>query len=75
MTGLELTHAAIDNADRLRIARGLSVTDLAHAAGITRQYLSLLRSVQRGDRVISLDVLGRLAVALDVPPAELLRAP
>ena len=75
MTGLELTHTAVDNAERLRVARGLSITDLAHAAGITRQYLTLLRSPHGGDRVISLDLLARLAVALEVPPADLLRAP
>lgn len=75
MTGLELTHLAVDNANRLRIAQGRSIADLARSAGIGREYLSLLCNVHGQDRVISLHLLGRLAAALDVPPAELLRSP
>lgn len=72
MTGLQLTHRVLHNVEWLRDEHGLSLAEVAEAAGITRQYLYLLRSTTEA-RVITLDVLARLAYALDVPPSALLR--
>ena len=60
------------NLRRLRNARKLSQDDLAYEAGMSRSYLSQL---EKGAFYASLNVVGRLAKALRVEPAELLRLP
>jgi transcriptional regulator with XRE-family HTH domain len=55
----------------LRLARGVSQEELADLAGIDRTYVS---GVERGRRNICLLNIYRLAQALEVEPAELLRA-
>jgi transcriptional regulator with XRE-family HTH domain len=55
----------------LRTARGLSQERLAVDAGVARGWVSQLER-QKGNT--SLDLLDRLAKALDVPVAELLAA-
>ena len=60
-------------ADNLRCARleiGLSQEGLADAAGIDRTYVSAL---ERGKYAASVDVIERLAKALRVTPASLLK--
>jgi transcriptional regulator with XRE-family HTH domain len=54
----------------LREARGFSQEDLADAAGIDRTYVS---SLERSVYSATLDVIERIAEALEVDPAELLR--
>jgi transcriptional regulator with XRE-family HTH domain len=71
---------SMDNADirtsfgsrlrELRKRQGLSQEQLASLAGIDRTYLS---SCERGTRNISVVNIARLADALRVEPAELLR--
>lgn len=56
----------------LRHARGLSQESLAELAGLDRTYVS---SCERGHRNISLENIYRLAAALGVEPAELLKRP
>lgn len=56
----------------LRRARGLSQESLAELAALDRTYVS---SCERGHRNISLENIYRLAAALGVEPAELLRQP
>ena len=56
----------------LRRARQVSQEALADEAGLDRTYVS---SVERGHRNISLVNIYRLAHALGVEPAELLRKP
>ena len=51
-------------------AKGVSQDDLAYEAEISRSYLSQL---EKGAFYASLKILGKLAVALDVEPAELLK--
>jgi transcriptional regulator with XRE-family HTH domain len=53
----------------LRRAKGLSQEEVAHRAEIDRTYVS---AIERCVYSVSLDVLDRLAAALDVAPAELL---
>ena len=54
----------------LRASRGLSQEALADLAGLHRTFVG---SVERSERNISLDNVERLAIALGVPPADLLR--
>ena len=58
------------NLRRWRNQRGLSQDDLAYEAGVSRSYLSQL---EKGAYYASLKIVGRLAEALNVEPAELLR--
>jgi transcriptional regulator with XRE-family HTH domain len=60
------------NLRRLRDDRGLSQEDLADAASIDRTYVSAL---ERCVYAASLDVIERLAAALNVGAAELLQQP
>lgn len=53
----------------LRTVKGLTLEDLASAVGVTKGYLSL---VENGIRRPSLEVLDRLAGALDVDIKDLL---
>lgn len=57
------------NVRALRKRRGLSQEELAFRAGMKRTYLS---DLERGTRNPSVRALGRLAEALDIPPAHLL---
>ena len=58
-----------ENLRQLRLAAGMSQEDLADAAKIDRTYVSALERSRYG---ASIDVLERLAMALNVGPAELL---
>jgi len=69
---MDLREVFAGNLRRLRHAKGLSQDDLAYEAEISRSYLSQL---ERGAFYASLKILGKLAVALAVEPAELLRLP
>lgn len=54
----------------LRAGHGWSQEDFAHRAGLDRTYVS---GIERGTRNPTLDIIHRLAQALDVSAAELLR--
>lgn len=58
------------NLRRAREAQGISQEMLAELAGLHRTYVG---SVERGERNISIDNIGRLAKALGMEPADLLR--
>ncbi len=60
------------NLRRLRRTRGLSQEELAHRAEIDRTYVS---SLERSLYAAGIDVVDRLARALGVEAAELLRRP
>ena len=60
------------NLRRLRNAKALSQDDLAYEADISRSYLSQL---EKGTYHASLKIIGKLAEALKVEPAEFLRSP
>ncbi len=58
------------NVRRHRLERGISQEALGHAAGLHRTEISLLERAMREPR---LSTIVRVARALNVPPAELLR--
>jgi len=60
------------NLRRLRCAKGLSQDDLAYEAEVSRSYVSPL---EKGAFCASPRIVGRLAMALEVEAAELLRVP
>ena len=67
---LRSTFAA--NVVRLRRARGWSQEALADEAGVNRSYLARIETAQP---YVGLEVIGKLAEALEVEPAELLKLP
>jgi transcriptional regulator with XRE-family HTH domain len=69
---MDLREVFATNLRRLRHARGLSQDALAYEAEVSRGYLSQL---EKGVFYASLNIVGRLATALEVEPAELLRLP
>lgn len=60
------------NLVRLRRAAGWTQEELANEASVDRAYISRLEA---GKKNASLDMIARLAVALDVEPAEFLKVP
>jgi transcriptional regulator with XRE-family HTH domain len=69
---MDLREVFARNLRRLRHEKGLSQDDLAYEAEVSRSYLSQL---EKGAYFASLKIIGRLAEALNVEPAELLRLP
>jgi len=59
-----------DRVKRLRMEQGLSQEALAHAASINRTYIA---SLEVGRRNPSLDMMSRLAIALDVDLGEIVK--
>jgi transcriptional regulator with XRE-family HTH domain len=67
---MDLREVFAGNLRRLRHAKGMSQDDLAYEAEISRSYLSQL---EKGAFYASLKIVGKLAEALDIEPAELLK--
>jgi transcriptional regulator with XRE-family HTH domain len=67
---MDLREIFAGNLRRLRHAKGMSQDDLAYEAEVSRSYLSQL---EKGAFYASLKIVGRLAVALQVEAAELLK--
>lgn len=67
---MDLREVFATNLRRLRHDKGLSQDDLAYEAEVSRSYLSQL---EKGAYYASLKIVGRLAEALGVEPAELLK--
>lgn len=67
-----ITKIVGENVRRAREAIGVSQEELGDRAGIDRTYVS---GVERGVRNPTVKVLARLAEALAVPPAVLLKEP
>jgi transcriptional regulator with XRE-family HTH domain len=69
---MDLREVFATNLRRLRHEKGLSQDDLAYEAEVSRSYLS---QIEKGAFYASLKIIGRLAEALKVEPAELLKLP
>jgi transcriptional regulator with XRE-family HTH domain len=69
---MDLREVFATNVRRLRHAKGLSQDDLAYEAEVSRSYLS---QIEKGTFFASLKIVGKLAAALEVEPAELLKLP
>jgi transcriptional regulator with XRE-family HTH domain len=69
---MDLREVFATNLRRRRQQNGISQDELAYEAGVSRSYLSQL---EKGVFYASLKIVGRLADALQVEPAELLRLP
>jgi transcriptional regulator with XRE-family HTH domain len=67
---MDLREVFAGNLRRLRHEKGMSQDDLAYEAKVSRSYLSQL---EKGAFYASLKIVGRLADALQVEPAELLK--
>ena len=68
---MDLRETFAANLRRIRNAKGLSQDDLAYEAEISRSYLS---QIEKGSFHVSLKIIGKLAEALGVEPAEFLKA-
>jgi transcriptional regulator with XRE-family HTH domain len=63
------------NLRRLRAVKGWSQEELAFEAGVNRSYLARVEAARANGPYVGLEVIGKLAEALEVDPAELLRLP
>ena len=68
----DLRQAFAANLRRFRHAKGISQEDLAYEADVNRTYLSKL---EKGVSYPGLEIIAKLADALEVEPAELLMMP
>ena len=57
---------------QLRKSKGLTLSELASKIGVSAPHLS---EVERGKKNLNNHLIERLAVALEIPPTELLGAP
>lgn len=69
---MDLRDVVATNVRKVRNAKGLSQEQVAYDAGISRGYYTQIES---GVYFVSIKILGKLAVALDVEPAEFLKLP
>lgn len=69
---MDLRHIFAVNLRQLRHAKGLSQEELAHRADVNRTYVS---KIEKGATWVGLEIISKLASALDVEPAELLTRP
>ncbi|ABS65833.1 MULTISPECIES: helix-turn-helix domain-containing protein [Xanthobacter] len=69
---MEIREVFARNLKAARLAKGLSQEELAHRAGIDRTYIS---SLERSVYNASIDVVDRLACALELDAAALLKRP
>lgn len=65
-----LVQTVRENVRRLRHRRGMTQENLADVAGVSRTYIGYLESQGKN---VSVEVLEKIAQALDVDPRELLK--
>ncbi|KAB2943523.1 MAG: helix-turn-helix transcriptional regulator [Hyphomicrobium sp.] len=68
---MDLKEVMAVNLRQARHDRDLTQEELAHRAGISSRYIGKIESAKVS---ASVTVLGRLAMALDIDPCELIRA-
>jgi transcriptional regulator with XRE-family HTH domain len=69
---MDLRQTFAINLRRLRHERGFSQEALANEAGINRSHMS---AIERGATWVGLEIVEKLAGALDVDPVEFFRPP
>ena len=69
---MDLRQVFSANLRRIRHAKGISQEDLAYGADVNRTYMSKL---EKGASYPGLEIIGKLAIALEVEPADLLKLP
>ncbi len=69
MFTMEIRKTFAANLKKYRKAKGLSQEDLAHQAELDRTYISAL---ERCVYAASIDVVGKIAVVLEILPSDLL---
>lgn len=67
---MDLRRTFAANVVKLRAEKGISQEELAHVAKVNRSYLS---DLETGKKNVGLDILGRIANALGVEGADLLK--
>jgi transcriptional regulator with XRE-family HTH domain len=67
---MDLKEVMATNLRRLRHAKGMTQEELAERAGLSARYIG---AIERADVSASVTVLGRVADALDIEPADLVR--
>lgn len=67
---MDLKEVMAKNLRRIRHAKKLTQEELAERASLSMRYVG---AIERGDVSASVTVLGQIAEALEVDPAELLR--
>ena len=68
---MNLRERVARNLRRLRQEKSVSQEELAHLAQVNRNYVGML---EREEYAASIDMLEKLALALDIDPIEFLRA-
>lgn len=68
---MKLREVVARNLRRARHAKGLSQEELAHRAGINRNYIGML---EREEHSATVDMLEKLADALEIDPIDLFLA-
>jgi transcriptional regulator with XRE-family HTH domain len=70
--GMDIRAVIGDNTKRARLRRGLTQEQLAELMGLDRAYISGLEQGRRNPTAVT---LWRIAVALEIRPADLLKPP
>ncbi|KQZ91777.1 helix-turn-helix transcriptional regulator [Agrobacterium tumefaciens] len=68
---MDLKEVMAINLRRIRHDRQLTQEELAHLCGLSSRYIG---AIERADKSASVTVLGRIANALSIEPAELLKS-
>lgn len=66
---MKLREVFAKNLRRLRHAKGMTQEELAHSAGLNRNYVGML---EREQNAVSVDTIEKIADVLEIAPAELL---
>lgn len=67
---MDLKEVMAINLRRLRHAKEMTQEELAERAGLSARYVG---AIERANKSASVSVLGRIADALEIEPAELIR--
>lgn len=69
---MDLKEVMANNLRRIRHGKEMTQEELAHRSRLSARYIG---KIERADAAVSITVLGRIAEALEVQPAELVTKP